>query len=34
MRHQLTFHRFMQDPETFKVMVERFLEMPRLPGEL
>ncbi|EXL44306.1 hypothetical protein FOCG_13301 [Fusarium oxysporum f. sp. radicis-lycopersici 26381] len=25
---------FMQDPETFNVMVERFLEMPRFPGEL
>ncbi|KAF4345817.1 hypothetical protein FBEOM_193 [Fusarium beomiforme] len=25
---------FMQDPETFNVMLERFLEIPRFPGEL
>ncbi|KAF5535790.1 hypothetical protein FNAPI_11971 [Fusarium napiforme] len=25
---------FMQDPKTFNIMLERFLEMPRFPGEL
>ncbi|EWY87747.1 hypothetical protein FOYG_09141 [Fusarium oxysporum NRRL 32931] len=30
----LSYPEFMQDPETFNVMVERFLEMPRFPGEL